>query len=170
MSNKKAKRREQFLVFVALLLFALLSPLMIAVVVAAILFYVLSALCLYVAVWFCWCRRGRSVLFVYSDSPIWREYVEERILPRLGERAVVLNWSQRKRWRGTLPVLVFRFFGGSRDFNPLAVVFRPLRFARRFRFHEPFREYKHGKTESLARMERELFELVDEVQGPGGMN
>jgi len=37
---------------------------------------------------------GRDILLVYSDSPIWHDYIEERILPHLGERAVVLNWSQ----------------------------------------------------------------------------
>lgn len=52
---------------------------------------------------------------------------------------------------------VFRHFVGAREFNPLAVVFRPFRPARVFRFWQPFREWKHGKPDSLARLEGELF-------------
>jgi hypothetical protein len=44
-----------------------------------------------------------------------------------------------------------------REFNPLAVVFRPFRPARVFRFWQPFREWNHGKREALERLEYELF-------------
>jgi hypothetical protein len=37
--------------------------------------------------------------------------------------------------------------------------------ARRLRFYEPFRDFKHGETEAVAKMERELCELVDEIAG-----
>jgi hypothetical protein len=57
-------------------------------------------------------------------------------------------------------VLAFWYFGGSREFNPLAVVFRPLRLPRVFRFYEPFREFKHGKTEAVENMTRKFLECV----------
>ena len=145
--------------YLGALLFLLLSPL----IVFAIAFHLLAGLFLYVAAWCCWCMRGRYVLFVYSDSPIWHDYIEEHILPRLGECTVVLNWSHRSRWRRTLAVLAFRYFGGYRAFNPMAVVFRPFRLARRFRFYEPFREFKLGKSEAVTTMETQLYELVDEI-------
>ena len=140
-----------------MLLLIVASPL----IVAAIALHLLAGLCLNVAAWCCWCARGRYVLFVYSNSPIWQAYVEEHVLPRLGDRAVVLNWSERSRWRHTLPVLAFRYFGGSREFNPMAVVFRPFRFAHRVRFYEPFREFKHGKHETVTTLTEELFALLD---------
>jgi len=85
------------------------------------------------------------VLFVYSDSPIWHEYMTTQILPLVQERAVILNWSERKRWsRWTLGVAVFHHFGGAGDFNPLVVVFRPLRLARIFRFWSAFKDLKRG--------------------------
>ena len=161
MSDQRATGQRQVGGAVGLLLFIVLSPL----ILAALTLHLLAGLCLHLAVWCCWCARGRYVLFVYSDSPIWHDYVEAHILPRLGERAVVLNWSHRGRWRRTLAVLAFRYFGGHRTFNPLALVFRPLRLARHFRFYEPFREFKHGRGEAVARMERELYDLVDEISG-----
>ena len=138
-------------------LFILLSPL---ILVGAIL-YGLSGLVLYVAIWLGWCLRGRHVLLVYSDSPIWHEYIEKEILPRLAGRAVVLNWSERKRWKNSLAVLTFRRFGGWRAFNPLVVVFRPFQCAKVFRFFEPFQEFKHGNSEKVEKMKTELFETLN---------
>lgn len=42
--------------------------------------------------------RGHDVLLVYSDSPAWRPYIEQKLLPHIGRRAIVLNWSERNRW------------------------------------------------------------------------
>ena len=125
----------------------------------------LYSLCLRIAVWSWWCLRGRDILFVYSDSPVWHDYIEQRILPRLGKRAIALNWSQRKRWRFSLKRIAFYHFGGDREFNPLAVVFRPFRRTRTFRFWQPFRDFKHGRPEELQKMEDEFFALI-EMQRP----
>jgi hypothetical protein len=62
-----------------------------------------------------------------------------------------------------LAVFAFRYFGGYRAFNPMAIVFRPFRLARKFRFYEPFRDFKHGKTEAVLNMERELFASLDAI-------
>jgi hypothetical protein len=142
---------------------ALMIPLLpVAVVVGlvAMLAFGLASVCLHVTVWTWWCVRGRDVLFVYSDSPIWHDYIEQHILPYLGERAVVLNWSQRKRWRFSIARLAFHHFGGYRQFNPLAVVFRPFRRSRVFRFWEPFKEFKHGRPAALRKVVGELFSLI----------
>ncbi len=162
MSNQRTKGERRVADATGLLLFLLLSPL----IILALTFHLLAGLIIHIAVWCCWCARGRYVLLVYSDSPIWHDYVEAHMIPRLGERAVVLNWSQRSRWRRTLAVLAFRYFGGHRTFNPLALVFRPFRLARHFRFYEPFSEFKNGKIEAVAKMERELYDLVDKITGP----
>lgn len=135
-----------------LLLFLLFLPL----IVAALAIYLLIGLLLHVSAWCWWCARGADVLLVYSDSPIWKDYVERELLPRLADRAVVLNWSERRKWSPSLAVWAFRYFGGSRGYNPLAIVFRPFRRAKTFRFYEPFRDFKHGKPERVARMTEEL--------------
>lgn len=137
-----------------------LVPTAVVIGVVAIVAFVVSSVCMHVIVWTCWCVRGRDVLFVYSDSPVWRDYVERHILPYLGERAVVLNWSQRKRWRVSIARLALHHFGGYRQFNPLAVVFRPFRRTTIFRFWEPFKDFKHGQPGTLKRMESEFFALI----------
>jgi hypothetical protein len=109
-------------------------------------------------VWVLWLPRGKDVLFVYSDSPIWREYIATQVLPLVHERAIVLNWSERKRWsRWPLSVAVFHHFGGAGDFNPLVVVFGPLRLARVFRFWSAFNDWKRGYKEPVEKLRQELF-------------
>lgn len=138
------------------------AVLLLAVAVPALILYLLWGLALHLAVWLCWLPRGKNVLLVYSQSPLWQDYLEQRVLPHLAGQAVVLNWSERKKWERafSLPVLVFYYFGGRREFNPLAVVFRPCRWAKTFRFWHPFQELKHGKSEALEKMTAALLEEV----------
>jgi hypothetical protein len=163
MAVQRKKKWQGLSDALGLLLFIILLPLIAVAIALYLAFCVLRGAFLSVLTWRCWCAHGRYVLFVYSDSPIWHDYIEEHILPRLGERAVILNWSQRSQWKRTLAVMAFRYFGGVREFNPMAVVFRPFRLARRFRFYEPFCEFKHGKPEAVTKMEKELFDLVDGI-------
>jgi hypothetical protein len=136
------------------------------IILLALVFYLVGGILLHVAAWCVWCARGYDVLLVYSNSPIWQAYVEEQLLPRLGRRAIVLNWSQRRLWHRTLAVMAFRFFGGSREFNPIAIVFRPFRLARTFRYYKPFRDFKHGNTEAVHEMTDRLFAMVEGHQTP----
>lgn len=134
---------------------------LIPIALFVVLTWLLHGIALNVLVWLCWCTRGRHVLLVYSDSPIWHDYIEEKILPRLPTTTVVLNWSQRRTWHWySLPVLVFRYFGGSREFNPMVVAFRPLRWTRTFRFWQPFKDYKHGKPRALEAEKRKMFSYL----------
>ena len=132
------------------------------------MFFLLTAICLRMLIWSVWCLQGRNILFVYSDSPIWHDHIERQILPHLNGRAVILNWSERKRWRFSLALMAFHHFGGYRQFNPLAVVFHPFGRTRIFRFWKPFRDFKHGQTEALQKLEADFFlEIgVRMVQGP----
>jgi hypothetical protein len=155
--NKPGRKRKIHLPGVAvILLIILLAP----IIIAAVLLWLLYGFILQVLAWCLWCTRGRRVLFVYSDSPIWHDYIEQRILPRVGNKAVLLNWSQHKRWKITLATLVFLHYSGYRAFNPMAIVFRPLWFTRKLRFYQPFLDYKHGKPEKVAEMEQTLFQLL----------
>lgn len=136
------------------------------VVAVALLLWLISALLLLAVVWLTWCPRRRYALVVYSNSPIWQEYLETQVIARLGERAVVLNWSERTRWTLSLPVILFRVFGGTRDFNPIAIVFEPLLWPRRFRFYKAFRSFKHGRPEDVERLRLEFFRLLDSLARP----
>jgi hypothetical protein len=141
-------------------LFFSLAPVLIVVVAFALACVLLFTVFLHIAIWTWWCVRGRDILFVYSDSPISHDYIEQHFLPRLGDRAVVLNWSNRRAWRFSLARIAFHHFGGRREFNPMAVVFRPFRRTRTFRFCQPFRDFKHGHPEALHRLEVEFFGMI----------
>jgi len=160
MSN--IRRRTQDVVTplekIALLVFFLiLCPFLLLLFAILLLLDGIWASCLYLAVWTLWLPRGQTILFVWSESPVWKPYLEEKLLPQINNRAVILNWSERKRWRRlSLPVLVFRHFSGSKEYNPLAVVFTPFRRARVLRFYRPFRDFKHGHDEAVRKLTSEL--------------
>ncbi len=116
------------------------------------------AIVLQIAIWTFWSTRGVNVLLVYSDSPTWSGYIEANIIPRLPPSTLTINWSDRRNWRWfSLPVMAARFFGGSKEFNPMIVVFRPFHWAKTYRFWQPFKDYKHGKTGPLQALEAKLF-------------
>jgi len=152
MGNISPKNRNTYSkAFIALLAIAL-SPILIIVVAL----YLLWGAFLCIAIWLTW--RNRHVLFVYSDSPIWKDYIEREVLPHIQNRAVILNWSERRNWKNSLAVLAFRYFGGDRNFNPIAIVFQPFRFVKIYRFFEAFKEFKHGNTKKVEAIRKELFD------------
>ena len=129
-------------------------PLIAGLVVLVVVVRAVQVASLYAVVWTFWIGCApRRVLFVYSDSPNWKEHVETRILPGLPANAVVLNWSGRARWRLSLPVLLFRCFAGQREFNPIGLVFERLSPVERYRFWQPFRDARHGRREALELLE-----------------
>ncbi len=138
-------------------LIILLLPVVLPLVILAVTFWFLHRVSLYLLIWLLWLPKGKDILFVYSDSPIWREYMTQQLLPLVQGRAIVLNCSERSTWRRwSLAVRVLRSFGGGREFNPMVILFRPLRPARTFRFWSAFKEWKQGDTGSVERLRNEL--------------
>jgi hypothetical protein len=137
--------------------FVPLVLLLLPVLLLCAVFYWMYRITLYLLIWLLWLRNGKDVLFIYSDSPIWQGYMKDQILPLVRERAVVLNWSERKTWqKWSLPVRVFHTYAGGRDFNPMVLWFRPFPRAKSFRFFSAFREWKHGKIEAVEQLRDEL--------------
>src|SRR5437879_1211425 len=99
-----------------------LTILLLPLVIIGLILWLVGSLLLLSVVWLTWCTRGRYALVVYSNSPVWQAYFETQVLPELRGRAAVLNWSERKRWEISLPAVLFRTFGGVREFNPIAIV------------------------------------------------
>ena len=113
-----------------------------------------------------WGREGKRILLVYSRSPNWHTYIENTWLPRVAPHAVVVDWSDRGTWPKWAPVEIraFRYWGGSREFNPLAVLFPKRGKVRTIRFWRAFRDFKHGKDAALRTAESELLDFVDAIQ------
>ena len=105
-----------------------------------------------------WRLSGIRGVLVYSNSPHWKTYIEERWLPKVGDRMIVLNWSQRKQWRFSLASEMHgHYCGQNQNYNPAAVIPRGLRHPLVFRFFYAFRDAKHGNREALEWLEKRLF-------------
>lgn len=141
---------------------ALLLPLALIYVAVYILWRQVWGIVLRLWFRFAHARHGRRALFVYSESPNWHEYIEKHILPRIRDRAVVLNWSERGRWQETRPweARFYRHFAGDREFNPMALVFDPGGRIQPVRFHAAFMKAKRGNEAPLERAEATLYRLL----------
>ncbi len=127
-----------------------------------------------------WHPQGKYMLFVYSNSPNWKEYIETNILSRISTHAVVINWSDRSEWdweKKPLELKVFqhwteirRYFFKSKkrwdgsEFNPIVITFIPWWRRKVLRFWQPFKDFKHGKEKPLKELEAELFEILKTVK------
>jgi hypothetical protein len=143
------------------LLLLILLPIVLPLALLALVLYVLHRMALYMLIWVLWLPRGKNVLLVYSDSPIWHEYMLTEVIPLVKERAIVLNWSERSKWPWwSFRVHVFHWFAGDREFNPLVVLFRPFRRAVVLRFWSAFKQWKRGDTEPVERLRQELLSAL----------
>jgi Na+-translocating ferredoxin:NAD+ oxidoreductase RnfA subunit len=154
MSRQPRTVRERIISSALILIFL---PLILPLIVVALVLFTLHRIVLYLLVWMLWLPKGKDTLFVYSDSPIWYEYMTQQVLPLVEERAIVLNWSERSTWRKwRLTQQVFYSFGRHREFNPMVIMFRPLRRAKLFRFWSAFKDWKRGYTEPVERLRNDL--------------
>ena len=139
-------------------LVGLVLPIVLPLALISVMLWLAHRILVYLLIWALWLPKGKDILFVSSDSPIWHEYMTIQVLPRVQERAIVLNWSERNKWSSlSFRVHVFRCFGGSREFNPLIVWFRPFQRARIYRFWSAFKDWKRGYQDPIQRMTQELF-------------
>lgn len=104
----------------------------------------------------------KNILFIYSNNPSWKEYIEENLLTKIQPNAVFLNWSERSKWDSSqLEVKVFKHWSDHKEFNPMAIVFEENRKVRTIRFYKAFKNRKHGDENLLKLKQKELFSYVN---------
>jgi hypothetical protein len=114
--------------------------------------------------WAKWHHYNKFILFVYSDNPLWKSYIESNILPRIGPYAVTLNRSRPAQWRYRhLEALIWTHWGGVAEYSPLAIVFPPRLPPHVFRLWAPFKALRYGKEGPLLDLRAELSALVDQA-------
>jgi hypothetical protein len=107
-------------------------------------------------------RKGKFILFVYSDSSNWKDYIETKMLPRIEAHSVILNWSKRREWESRMQfeMRLFNQWSGSGEFVPLGIVFPLTGKVRVFRLWQLSQNPKHGKDRVSKEAEQALFETV----------
>ena len=145
-----------------------LLAVLLLVVAAGIPFYFAYRLLLRLFVELIWVPRGRRILLVYSRSPVWQPYIEANWLPRLGDKVVVLNWSDRQEWlrSNALAARVFRHWKQRDNFNPMILMFWGVVRTRRIGLYHAFHDFKKGRQQSLRAAESKLFAFADGNRRP----
>jgi hypothetical protein len=118
--------------------------------------------CLKVRFWVRHGRKGKVILFVYSDSSNWKDHIEEKILPRLEACSVILNWSKRRQWESSMQfeARLFNQWSGLGEFTPTAILFPLLGKVKVFRLWQLSENPKHGKNKVSKEAEQSLFAAV----------
>jgi len=107
-------------------------------------------------------RKGKVILFVYSDSSNWKDHIEEKILPRLEACSVILNWSKRRERESSMKfeTRLFNQWAGSGEFTPTAILFPLLGKVKVFQLWQLSQNPKHGKNKVSKEAEQSLFAAV----------
>ena len=116
-----------------------------------------------ICIWAVWGVKGKDLLVIYSDSPYWKEYFENGLLPQIESRSYSLNLSTRAKMQTyNLQILAFDLFKYEKDYNPMVVLFPFLRWPRRYQYYQAFKEFKHGKENALTKVENQVFEALNQ--------
>ena len=114
-----------------------------------------------------WFSKGRHIFFLYSDSKKWKEYFEQKLVPKIQDKAVIWNWSTRQKdgWNENLiEAKIMSLFRPMGFFYPMAVVFLPSGDVKIFQFYLPYvNKIKSGKDD-YNKMEKEFLALVQSIE------
>ncbi|NNM05863.1 MAG: hypothetical protein HKO65_12305 [Gemmatimonadetes bacterium] len=116
--------------------------------------------------------RGTVAILVYSESPNWKAYFERKVIPDLGDRAEVLNWSKRRDWekQSTLPIRVYLHHRPKTGSNPYGMVVGPKGPLAHYPFFLAFRDYKHGKPRALEKAFRDFWDGIEKAERAWGQH
>ena len=179
-TSTKGQWRKKLDGFLAFLLFIVILPLIPFLILGYFIWRLIWGTWLGFLVKSQWYPQGKYMLFVYSISPNWKEYIETNILPRISAHAMIINWSDRNQWNWKKKPLEFRVFKhwtgvieysfkgkkkwDGNEFCPVAITFIPWWRRKIFRFWQPFKDFKHGKEKPLKELEAQLFKILEIVK------
>ena len=104
---------------------------------------------------------GLVGLLVTSDSPHWKQYIEEKWVSRTRNTFRILNWSQHTQWgKSAYAKAFYRFCGTRENYCPCVILFRGLRYPLVFRFFYAFRDAKHGDEAALKALEERMLKEI----------
>ena len=160
MVNNKSKEKlvSILLVPILIILVVLLSP----IIVVWYLRYLAKGLILKHSFRKKLKKENKNILFAYSDSHHWQQYIEENILPVIESSAIVINRSRDSEWKNNNPIeyQVIDRWGGGKEYNPIAIIFPQKGKIKNIRFYQAFKDLKHGNSAPLKEKENELFDYL----------
>ena len=103
----------------------------------------------------------KFILFTYSESENWSQYIEENIIPEISNHAVVINRTKQQNWKEEYPLELkaIEVLAGL-EVNPIALIFRNGLRVRKVTLFEAFRDLKHGKDLKIKGQCEEIFRYV----------
>ena len=109
-------------------------------------------------------RKGKFILFVYSDSSNWKDYIETKIISRIENHSIILNWSKRREWesRMSFETKLFNHWAGSGEFTPTAIVLPLIGKVKVIRLWQISQHAKLREDGVSKKAENELFTAINQ--------
>lgn len=94
--------------------------------------------------------EGKFILFTYSDSPNWAQYIEANILPKIEDHSIIINRTKYPDWKSQFKTEKRAVeLWASLKINPLAIIFTETGKVKIIEFYDAFRDLKHGKEQTI---------------------
>lgn len=98
-----------------------------------------------------WYKNRKRVFFIYPRNNYNIKHIESKILPRIKDTAVIIDWDDRGGWpkgeRYTIPIRIFKAWGGD---YPMALGFMKPYEVKMFNFRYDFYNAEYDLFEYLA--------------------
>ena len=109
-------------------------------------------------------RKGKFILFVYSDSSNWKDDIEAKILPHIKTHSIILNWSKRREWESQMSfeTKLFNHWAGSGEFAPAAIILPLIGKVKVIRLWQPNPYGKSKKVRISKEAEEALFTAIEQ--------
>lgn len=106
----------------------------------------------------------KDFLLVYTESPHWQPYIEQRWIPRWGQRMVLFNrsrpWSKEQ-----VEARLWQSIRWDREHTPLAIILPRRGWPHAVELYSAFRDFKHGKPQRLQQAEDRIQHALDRAVG-----
>ena len=110
-----------------------------------------------------WFPKGKNVLFVYSNRKIWKDYFETNLIPKIQNKSIIINWSNRHQngWdKNSLEAKALNAFRPSYNFYPLVIVFDTQKAVKVFPLYDSFLKKIKSNSKEYQDIESQILKLI----------
>lgn len=108
-----------------------------------------------------WFPQGKWILFVYSNSPKWKDDIESTIIPKINSKSIILNWSEHKTWPKSLASKIFFYYSKTKKTKnkvsyPIAIIFKSLSRPKVIELRQAYRDFNLHRNNNILTLKKEL--------------
>lgn len=107
--------------------------------------------------------KNKNTFFLYSSSKKWENYFEEKLIPQIQDKAIIINWSTRHtdNWNGhPIAKEIFSLYRPRPYLYPSAIIFHPNGSVSKFSFYLPYIKMLKSGRKDYEVLEKIFLEMI----------